>query len=90
MATTGIFTQGFTLPEVIQIQAKAKALVLEGKTIMSYSDSGTSSSKQFTLPVREVLEECQYALSVLDPVTYGSPVRPRTVASSYSNHRFIH
>ena len=46
-------------------------LLKEGKTIMSYSDSGTNVSKQFTMPVKEVLAECKMALQQLDPATYG-------------------
>jgi hypothetical protein len=34
----GLFTVGFTLQEVRDIQSKAKALVLEGKTIMQWAE----------------------------------------------------
>jgi hypothetical protein len=53
---------------------------MEGKTIMNWNDAETSVSKQFTMPVDQVLEECAYALKVLDPQTYG---RPRTVSASF-------
>ena len=36
----GLFIVGFSTEEVLAIQAKAKALWLEGKTIMSWSDGG--------------------------------------------------
>lgn len=75
----GLFITGFTVAEVLQIQTKAKELLLEGKTIMAWSESGSSVSKQFPLTVKETLEECGHALRVLDPVTYGSA---RRVASS--------
>ena len=67
----GLFIVGFTVEEVQAIQAKAKQLLLEGKTIMSWSDSGSSVTKQFALTVRETLEECAHALRILDPATYG-------------------
>jgi len=67
----GLFVTGFTVAEVLAIQARAKELLLEGKTLMNWSDSGTSAGKQFTMPVDQVLEECAHALRVLDPVTYG-------------------
>lgn len=67
----GLFVVGFTVEEVLAIQAKAKALILEGKTMMSYTDSGTSASKQFVMPVAEVLDECGHALQILSPDTYG-------------------
>ena len=72
---TGLFITGFTVEEVLAIQARAKALLLEGKTIMSWSDNGTSTSKQFTMPPKEVLAECAYALRKLDPYTYGTNSR---------------
>jgi hypothetical protein len=53
---------------------------MEGKTIMNWNDAETSVSKQFTMPVDQVLEECAHALKVLDPQTYG---RPKTVSASY-------
>ena len=71
----GLFLTGFTATEVLQIQAKAKELLLEGKTLMSWGESGSTASKQFAMPVREVLEECSHALPILDPDTYGSPPR---------------
>ena len=58
----GLFTTGFTRPEVVAIQTKAKTMLIEGKTVMSWNDGGTSATKQFVLPIREVLEECKFAL----------------------------
>ena len=68
------------MAEVLGIQRRAKELLLEGKTIMNWNDADTSVSKQFVLPVDQVLEECAHALRVLDPATYG---RPRTTAASF-------
>ena len=67
----GLFITGFTVAEVLQIQAKAKEMLVEGKTVMVWGDSGSTVSKQFPMTVKEVLEECSYALRVLDPATYG-------------------
>ncbi len=75
----GLFITNFTLEEVTAIQAKAKALLLEGKTIMSWGDSETSVTKQFTLPVDQILEECAHALKVLCPSSFG---RDRIATSS--------
>lgn len=71
----GLFVIGFTAAEVLQIQAKAKELLLEGKTLMSWGESGSTASKQFAMPIREVLEECAHALPILDPETFGRPPR---------------
>ena len=71
----GLFVIGFTAAEVLQIQAKAKELLLEGKTLMSWGESGSTASKQFAMPVAEVLEECAHALPILDPETHGRPPR---------------
>lgn len=67
----GLFVTGFTKQEVLDIQTAAKALVLEGKTIMNWNDAETSAANQFVMPVDEVLEECAHALKILDPDTYG-------------------
>ncbi len=67
----GLFVVGFSVDEVLSIQAKAKKLLLEGKTIMSWSEGGVSATRQFAMPVQEVLAECAYALTQLDPDTYG-------------------
>ncbi len=75
----GLFTTGFTVDDVLAIQARAKAMVMEGKTIMSWSDSETNATKQFAMPPAQVLDECRYALRVLDPGTYG---RQRFCSSS--------
>jgi hypothetical protein len=75
----GLFITGFTISEVLAIQQRAKEFLLEGKTLMTWNEAGSSASKQFTMPVDEILEECGHALRVLDPATYG---RPRNVAVS--------
>jgi len=80
----GLFTTGFTVAEVLQIQSKAKELLLEGKTVMTWADSGSSVSKQFPMTVKETLEECAYALRLLDPQTYGPKRRvAQSVVSEY-------
>jgi len=82
----GLFVTGFSVAEVLQIQARAKELLVEGKTVMAWGDSGSTVTKQFPMSVKEVLEECAYALRVLDPATYG---RRRNVAQSQV-HPFFH
>ena len=63
MSAKGLFIKGFTEQEVKQIQVNAKKLLMEGKTIMSWNDGSTSVSKQFTMPITDILEECAYALT---------------------------
>ena len=77
----GLFVTGFTLQDVLDIQNKAKALLKEGKTLMSYTEGGTTSSKQFTMPIADVLDECGYALQQLAPETYGK--RRKYLTSNY-------
>ena len=48
------------------IRDKAVALILEGKTIMSYGDGSTNASKSFALPPQQMLQEANYALLRLD------------------------
>jgi hypothetical protein len=71
----GLFTVGFTVAEVLRIQAKAKEMLLEGKTLMSWAESGSTATKQFPMTVKETLEECAHALRALDPATYRPPRR---------------
>jgi hypothetical protein len=70
---SGLFI-GLTECELLDIKAKALAMIMEGKTLMSYSDSGSSASKQFAMPPKEMLQEAMFALSRLDPATYGRRV----------------
>jgi len=70
---SGIFI-GLTECELLDIKAKALAMITEGKTLMSYSDSGSSASKQFAMPPTEMMSEAMFALSRLDPATYGRRV----------------
>jgi len=66
----GLFI-GLTEDELLAIKAKAVSMIMEGKTLMSYSDSGSSATKQFALPPKEMLAEALYGLSQLDPKKYG-------------------
>ena len=76
----GLFITGFTISEVLAIQQRAKEFLIEGKTLMTWNEAGSSATKQFTMPIDQVLEECAHALRILDPATYG---KPRTVAASF-------
>lgn len=68
----GLFLS-FTTSEINTIIAKAKTLLTEGKTLMAYGVGGRNATKQFTLPIDQVLREARYALKRLDPTTYGHP-----------------
>ena len=71
----GLFTVGFTVAEIVSIQARAKQMLLEGKTLMAWGESGSTATKQFPMTVKETLEECAHALRALDPQTYRPPRR---------------
>ena len=81
---SGIFI-GLTECELLDIKAKALAMITEGKTLMSYSDSGSSASKQFAMPPKEMLSEAMFALSRLDPSTYG---KRSTIVQTNWNNRY--
>ena len=59
------------------IADRAATLLMEGKTMMSYSDSGTSVTKSFPMDVQQTLIECRYALQIKDPEQYGAIDRVR-------------
>ena len=67
---SGIFI-GLTEDELLDIKKRALKLITEGKTVMNYSDSGSSVGKNFVMPPKEMLDESMHALSLLDPLTYG-------------------
>jgi len=81
---SGLFI-GLTECELLDIKAKAVAMITEGKTLMSYSDSGSSASRQMVIPAREMLAEALFALSRLDPATYGR--RTTVISTSWSTRR---
>lgn len=66
----GLFI-GLSEDELLAIKAKAVSMIMEGKVLMSYADSSSSSTKQFALPPKEMLSEAMFALGQLDPQKYG-------------------
>jgi hypothetical protein len=69
---------------LILSQARIEALVekayenlASGRVLMSYSDSGTSVSKDWPMTVEQVMIECRYALQIKDPQQYGGIDRVR-------------
>ena len=79
---SGIFI-GLTEDELLAIKVKAVAMITEGKTLMSYSDSGSSATKQFARSPKEMLNEAMFALSRLDSQTYG--IRRTVVSTNWQN-----
>lgn len=71
---TGIFDT-LDIDTILQIQAKAVSLILEGKTVMQWAGEGTEASKQFSMNPNDILQECKYSLKQLDPATYGYFIR---------------
>jgi hypothetical protein len=79
---SGIFI-GLSECDLKDIRDKAVAMIKSGKTLMSYSDSGSSASKQFAMTPKEMLSEALFALSRLDPQTYG--YRRSIISTSWEN-----
>lgn len=69
----------FDICDILEIVAKAKELLKQGKTMMEYADSGTSVVKEFPMDISTVLVEARYALMVKDPQTYGKVDRVRVI-----------
>ena len=80
----GIFI-GLTEDQLLAIRDKAVTLITEGKTLMSYSDSGSSASKQFAMPPKEMLAEAQYALYLFDPQQYSANARSTVIRTNWNN-----
>jgi hypothetical protein len=66
-----------TQAQVETIRDKAVEQLTAGRVTMSYSDSGTSVSKQWPMDITSVMVECRYALQLKDPQQYGSIDRVR-------------
>ena len=52
---------------------------------MSYSDSGSSASKQFAMSPKEMLAEASFALYQLDPQQYASMRRTTVIDVRWDN-----
>jgi hypothetical protein len=76
---------GLTECELLDLKAKALSLIMDGKTLMSYADSGSSATKAFPgMTPKEVLNESMFALSRLDPGAHG---RRRTMINTRWDNR---
>lgn len=82
---TGIFTI-LSINDIEDIVARAVTLLKEGKTMMEYSDSGTSVVKGWPLDIQTVMLEARYALQLKDPQKYG-PVDRVRVYNGLNNFR---
>jgi hypothetical protein len=83
----GLFI-GLTEDELLAIKAKAVAAITQGLNVVSYSDSGSSVSKQWALPPAQMLEEACHALYVLDSQQYAAFRRTSVVAVRWDSRSF--
>ena len=67
------------IPDIEEIVAQAVVLLKQGKTMMEYSDSGTTVTKEFPMTIQQTLLEARYALQVKDPQKYGAVDRVRVI-----------
>lgn len=67
------------IPDIEEIVAQAVVLLKQGKTMMEYTDSGTSVTKEFPMTIQQTLLEARYALQVKDPQKYGAIDRVRVI-----------
>lgn len=81
----GIFMV-LTIPQIEAILAKAVEAIMAGRSIMEYSDSGTTVGKQWTLAPDLVMIEARYALQLKDPERFGGVDRVR-VGNLLNNFR---
>lgn len=65
MAADGIFV-GLERKQLEELRDKAVQMLAQGRVIMSWSDGGTATSKQFAMPPDKMLAEALYALRRLD------------------------
>jgi hypothetical protein len=65
----GIFTT-LTESQILTIRDTAIAAITAGKSLTSYSIAGRSVSKQLVGNPLDLLDECSYALGVINPDDY--------------------
>ena len=82
---TGVFLI-LEIPDIEAMVAQAVVLLKQGKTMMEYSDSGTSVTKQFPMTTMDVLLEARYALQIKAPLKYGASDKVR-VYNGLNNFR---
>jgi len=87
MGAQGLFI-GLTEDELLAIRAKAVSAITQGLNILSYSDSGSSVSKQWALPPKDMLAEANYALYLLDPQQYANLRRRSVISVRWDNRVF--
>ena len=80
----GLFI-GLTEDELLAIRAKAVTAITTGLNVVSYSDSGSSVSKQWALSPKEMLDEVGYALFQFDPQTYAAYARYSVINIRWDN-----
>jgi hypothetical protein len=79
---SGIFI-GLPIATLVAMRDAALAELTTGVVTTSYSDSGTSVSKQITMPAKERYNEACLALSYADSATYGE--RTTVIRSNWQN-----
>lgn len=87
MATSGIFI-GLEESDLLEIRATAVAAFKKGLNMVSYSDSGSSVSKQWAMPPKDMLAEVNYALYLLDPLQYAALKRRSVISVRWDNRTF--
>ena len=75
------YTQGLLLDpkiltedQVLALYNKCFSLLMEGKTIIHWAGEGAEVTKQFPIPIEDMMAECRYCLRQINPTTYGHNV----------------
>jgi hypothetical protein len=68
-----------TEDDVLAIRKRAMDLYRKGVQVMEWSGEGTTSKKQFTANVEDILRETRYCLKQMNPARYGKIVRRSTL-----------
>jgi hypothetical protein len=83
----GLFI-GLEEADLLALRKTAVDAMKKGLVVVSYSDSGSSVSKQWALPPKEMLDEAGYALYNLDPQQYAAFRRTSVVAVRWDSRIF--
>lgn len=67
----------FSESDLLRLKERALCLLADGKTIMEYQGEGTNATRQFTMPINDMLAEIVWALKSINPGKYG-PIATRS------------
>ena len=84
---SGLFI-GLEEEELLAIRKTAVDAIKKGLAVVSYSDSGSSVTKSWALPPKQMLDEASFALYNFDPLAYAALKRTSVLSTNWQYRRY--